>query len=149
MKKIGASACLCNIKCRYDGSSIANLGFDDYLPICPEVLIGLPAPRQPLEIQGTIITNTYDDLAAGQIKVVDNSGKDYSNLLVEGCNKALEQILSKDITRVVLKDNSPTCGLDNIYDGSFSGKRIKGEGIFCALLRKNNIEVINWDNKRD
>ncbi|MDH6603536.1 uncharacterized protein YbbK (DUF523 family) [Bacilli bacterium PM5-9] len=142
MKK-AASACLCGIKCRYNGLSITNLNENEvcFLPICPEILAGLPSPRNPIEIKGKINDNAYDDLLAKRVKVVDKEGNDYSDKIIEGVNKALQVIIDNEIELVVLKDCSPTCGCGIIYDGTFSSKKVKGNGIFCDLLSKKGVKT--------
>ena len=147
--KIGLSACLVGIKCRYNGyacsEELTNLNLTklDYYPFCPELLGGLPTPRSPLEIQGQIITNSYDDLSQGLIKVVDNLGQDYSQAMIVGARKTVELLKQYQITEVILKDKSPSCGYQVIYDGSFSGQLIAGQGILAALLVKEGFKIQN------
>jgi len=145
MKK-AASACLCGIACRYNGKEVTNLNENEkkYLPVCPEILGGLSAPRTPVEIQGNIINNSYDDLVASKIKVVDKEGNDYSQIFIESADKGLKIILDNDIEEVLLKDGSPTCGCNLIYDGTFTSNKIAGNGVFCALLKKYGIKIIEW-----
>ena len=145
MKK-GISACLAGVNCRYNGSGFLIEEYqknpDEYVLICPEVLAGLNTPRNPNEIDGIITTNTYDDLVLGTISVIDKEGNDYSKEFIEGANKVLAILNKENVKEVILKENSPSCGCNIIYDGTFSGKKIKGQGVLCALLKKNNIKVI-------
>lgn len=127
------SACLAGIQCRYNGQSAANpLVLDmmrqgQAIPLCPEVLGGLPTPRHCAEQR------------AGRIFSID--GQDVTNEYLAGAEKALQLALAAKCEKAILKSKSPTCGCDLIYDGTFSGRLIAGDGIFCRLLKENHIEV--------
>lgn len=132
--EIAVSACLCGFPCRYDGKSkpdekIKEL-FDEgkALPVCPEKLGGLTTPRSPCEIiNGRIISSDGEDRTAEYLR---------------GSQKVLELCQKYKIKKAILKQNSPSCGSSHIYDGTFSGTLIEGEGCTTALLRKNGIEVV-------
>jgi len=127
------SACLLGIKCRYDGKGslnkkVINLTQKEVLiPVCPEQLGGLPTPREMAEVKGN--------------KVITKSGKDVTKSFKEGAEKTLKLAKLFNIKTAILKQRSPSCGLGQIYDGSFSGQTIKGDGITTALLKKNGIKV--------
>lgn len=142
--KTAISACLAKQKVRYNKKACLTNKYnpEDYFLICPEVMAGLGIPRNPIEIKGKVITNSYDDLVSGQIKVVDQQGNDYSQQLLQGVNKTLQQILDNGVSRVILKSKSPTCGSGLIYDGTFTSKLIIGNGILTDLLIKHGIEVV-------
>ena len=144
MKK-AISACLAGVKCRYNGSSFLIEEYQqnpaDYILICPEVEGGLSTPRKPNEIKGIVTTNSYDDLVLGNINIIDNEGNDYSKEFITGANKVLAILKKEKINEVILKENSPSCGCNIIYDGTFTNKKIAGQGILCALLIKNKIKV--------
>lgn len=142
--EVALSACLAGQKVRYDGKACLSDKYDpqDYLLICPEILAGLLVPRSPIEIKGSIINNSYDDLINGLIKVVDQDGDDYSQVLLNGVLKAFALIKEHDIKKVILKSKSPSCGKGLIYDGNFNNNLVIGDGILTALLIKNGIEVI-------
>src|SRR3989338_7283798 len=129
------SACLLGIKCRYDGKSelnkkaIALSRKEALIPICPEQLGGLPTPREPAELRGN--------------KVVTRSGKDVTGNFAIGAEQVLRLARLFGIKEAILKQRSPSCGCREIYDGSFSGKIIKGHGITASLLKKNGIKVIS------
>ena len=135
MEKILISACLVGDKTKYDGHSNYNPLIKDLLelyelvPFCPEVEGGLKIPRDPSEIRGD--------------KVISSKGRDVTRFFNEGAEKALNICKYLDIKLAILKEASPSCGSSEIYDGSFSNRKIKGEGITTALLRKNGIKVIN------
>ena len=135
MEKILISACLVGDKCKYDGHTnytplIKNL-LEKYelVPFCPEVEGGLPTPRKPSERKGD--------------KVVNNAGKDVTRNFQLGAEKALNICKYLNIKIAILKENSPSCGVNQIYDGNFKNKLIKGEGVTTELLRKNGIAVYN------
>ncbi|MBS3057158.1 MAG: DUF523 domain-containing protein [Candidatus Diapherotrites archaeon] len=129
------SACLLGIKCRYDGKSelnkkaIALSRKETLIPICPEQLGGLPTPREQAEMQGS--------------KVVTCSGKDVTEKFATGAEQVLRLARLFGIKEAILKQGSPSCGCGEIYDGSFSGRVIKGDGITAGLLKKKGIKVIS------
>ena len=135
MEKILISACLVGDKCKYDGHTNYTPLIKDLLekyelvPFCPEVEGGLPTPRKPSERKGD--------------KVVNNAGKDVTRNFQLGAEKALNICKYLDIKIAILKENSPSCGVNQIYDGNFKNKLIKGEGVTTELLRKNGIAVYN------
>ena len=134
-KKLLISACLCGKNTKYNGRNncIDHLNkleeaFELFL-ICPEVMGGLSTPRDPSEIL--------------QDKVFSNKGKDVTKEFDLGAKKALDIALENNITIALLKESSPSCGSNLIYDGTFSGKKIAGEGIATRLLNENHIKVFN------
>ncbi len=132
--KLVISACLCGVNCRYDGKSkpneeileIYNRG--EAILVCPEALGGLTVPRTPCEIQNG--------------KVISKDGEDRTEAYMKGSEKVLEICRKYNIKKAILKQNSPSCGSSHIYDGTFTGKLIPGEGVTTKLLRENGIEVI-------
>ncbi|MFZ5982069.1 MAG: DUF523 domain-containing protein [Patescibacteria group bacterium] len=130
------SACLLGMKCRYDGSDKINDKIvelakkEKLIPVCPEVLGGLKIPHEPSEIQG-------------DGRVLSRDGKNVSDNFEKGAEAVLRIAKKKGITEAIFKQKSPSCGCGKIYDGTFSGKIIPGDGITTALLRKNGIQVIS------
>ncbi len=128
------SACILGIYCRYDGSLNMNdairqkIGDYNFIPVCPEQLGGLKTPREPSEIKDG--------------RVYAKGGADLTDNYYRGAEECLKIAKLLDCRYAILKDRSPSCGVDVIYDGSFSGKRIKGNGITAAILAKNGITVI-------
>lgn len=137
------SSCLAGVNCRYDGESreaemIRKLVHErKAIPLCPEVMGGRPIPRDPCEITG----GTADDVLAGRAKVVDKNGKDVTAEMVEGAKYVLAAAKRMNVTAFILKTKSPSCGKGKIYDGTFSGTLIDGNGILTALLMKEGIKV--------
>ena len=136
--KILVSGCLLGHCCRYDGKHMRNekvieyLKDKEYIVICPEVMSGMTTPRHPSEIVGD--------------KVMSNTGVDVTDFYEKGAQIALELALKHQCTKAILKEYSPSCGVHSIYDGSFSGKKIKGRGRTTQLLIENGIEVISSED---
>lgn len=132
-KKLLISACLLGESCRYDGKSKEYKGISQLLskyeliPICPEVMGGLSIPRPPSEIVGE--------------KVINTEGKDVSENYRLGANESLRLAIENGASAALLKERSPSCGKGQIYDGSFSGKLITGNGIAAELLISSGISV--------
>lgn len=131
------SACLIGENVTYDGSNnyhkIAKELYDkgEAIPVCPEVFGGLPTPRVPAEI----IQNT----------VVSKEGLDVTSFFQKGAERTLKIAKENNVTLAVLQARSPSCGSHYIYDGTFTGTLIEGEGTTTALLRKHGIKVITID----
>ena len=140
---IGISACLGGIACRYDGKSQTNdqlvklVQENKAIIVCPEVLGGLSTPRKPAEIIGG---DGYDVLQ-GNAKVVDIDGIDVTDAFLEGARRAFNTLRDKNITIMILKENSPSCGSAQIYNGTFSGTKINGIGVATAYFREKGLKV--------
>ncbi len=85
--------------------------------VCPEVIGGLPIPRDPAEIIGGNGFDVWKD----QAKVWTTSGEDVTEAYKNGAIKAYQKLQEKHIDLVIMKEKSPSCGTHSIYDGSFSG----------------------------
>lgn len=141
------SACLLGYPCKYSGQSnfrprlLDALEKEILLPICPEMLGGLPVPRPPCEIAG----GTAADVFSGRNHacVLDRQGNDCSRAFVEGACTALKIAKNAHIKRAILKKNSPSCGCGTVYDGTFQGKVIPGNGMTAELFLQNGIEVMD------
>jgi len=131
------SACLLGLKCRYDGGHslndrVVNLLKEEVLiPICPEQLGGLPTPREPAEIRNG--------------RVLTKSGKDVTENFQRGADQVLMLAKLMGIKEAILKQGSPSCGCGRIFDGTFTGKLTRGDGVTTTLLKKNGIKVIPDD----
>ncbi|MCX8093153.1 MAG: DUF523 domain-containing protein [Candidatus Goldbacteria bacterium] len=142
------SACLCGVNCRHDGCIIENEKLQKLvsqrkaLPLCPEVLGGRSVPREPAEIVG----GSADDVINGFAKVMDITGKDVTDETITGVLYVVATVKKLGIKTAILKTKSPTCGMGKIFDGSFSGKLIDGNGILTAALLKEGIDVYTEDN---
>ena len=131
--KLLVSACLLGLPCRYDGASKGHPLLPDLLerhtvvPVCPEQLGGLPTPRPPAERRGE--------------RVVTQCGTDVTVQYRRGAQEALTLCRLFHCDAALLKERSPSCGLGEIYDGSFSRHLVPGNGVTAALLRENGISV--------
>ncbi len=137
VKKILVSACLAGEECRYDCQARPNAEIikqvveGTAIPVCPEQLGGLPTPRTPAEIIGD--------------KVIDKNGNDVSKEYQNGAAEALRIAKEEGCTEAYLKAKSPMCGVGRIYDGSFSGRLIAGDGVFTKLLKSLGLSVHRVD----
>lgn len=137
------SACLCGVNCKYNGKNNYNEEacklFKDGKAtlICPEQLGGLETPRKPCEI----INGRGENVLSGTGKVINNDLVDCTNKFVLGAKEALKIAKNINCSVAILKANSPSCGCNNVYDGSFSGKLVKGRGVTAALFLQNGIKV--------
>lgn len=129
------SACLCGIRCRYDGNDNCIPRVKELyesgkaVPVCPEVMGGMPTPREPSEINGS--------------RVMNKAGEDVTEYFEKGAEAALEICLRHNIKKAILKQNSPSCGSKYIYDGTFSGRLTEGKGMAARLFSENGIEVFD------
>jgi len=142
------SSCLLGINCRFDGkvklySEILDLTKEEKLvPVCPEQLGGLPTPRIPQEIQGC----SGEDVLDGKGKVLNKKGEDVTLNFIKGAEEVLKIARMFNVSEFIGKARSPSCGYGEIYDGSFSNKLIKGNGVTAALLKRNGIKITTEEN---
>ncbi|SCJ55777.1 Uncharacterized conserved protein [uncultured Clostridium sp.] len=138
------SACLCGVNCKYNGSNNYSKYCDDLFKsgkailICPEQLGGLPTPRIPSEM----IQNA-EEILKREGKIFTKDGRDVTEEFVKGANEVEEIAKKLNIEGAILKDGSPSCGVNYVYDGTFTGKKIKGRGITAEILVRNGISVIS------
>ena len=136
--KILVSACLVGRKCKYNGGDnyseklAAFLEGHEAIPVCPEVAGGLPVPRLSCEIVDGVVMNT-----AGESK-----DREYR----EGAERCLAVAKEEKIDLAVLQSRSPSCGVNQIYDGTFSGRLKEGAGVFASLLRENGFRVMDVED---
>ena len=133
--KIMVSACLLGENCKYSGGNnrsekvLAYVAGHEVIPVCPEVMGGLPTPRVPAEIVNGVVIN--------------REGVNVDREYRLGAQKALEIAREKQIDLAILQSRSPSCGVKEIYDGTFSGKRIPGQGVTARLLSDNGFAVMD------
>lgn len=134
MKPILVSACLLGAACKYSGGDnlcpqVAAMAQDHALvPVCPEQLGGLPTPRTPAERQGD--------------RVVTKDGRDVTEAYLRGAQEALKLAKLFGCDTAILKARSPSCGARAIYDGSFTGTVVPGDGVTAELLQASGIRVL-------
>lgn len=136
--KIMISACLLGENCKYSGGSnfsekaAAFVKGHTVIPVCPEVLGGLPVPRTPAEIVGGTVTA--------------KDGRSVDAEFRRGAALALEIALREKPDVIVLQSRSPSCGVKQIYDGSFTGKKIGGMGVFAAMAAEAGFRLIDAED---
>ena len=137
MKNLLISACLIGVPCRYDGASKVKIDPEtlaklkakyNLIPVCPEIYGGLPTPRVGSERVGD--------------RVLMKDGTDVTENFKRGAEVTLEFARLFECTTALLKEKSPSCGKGLIYDGSFTGTLVEGDGVCAELLSENGILVI-------
>lgn len=146
MQKILVSRCLLGHHVRYDGGAHGPFGVlqrwqaeGRIVPLCPEMAGGLPTPRPPAEIPGGQGAEVLD----GGVQVLTLDGEDVTRAFVDGAEQALALVQRYGIRLALLKARSPSCGNLENYDGTFSGRKVEGEGVTAALLRRAGVQVFN------
>ncbi|MCR5753467.1 MAG: DUF523 domain-containing protein [Acetatifactor sp.] len=136
--KVMVSACLLGENCKYNGGNNYNQKVLDFvkdkevIPVCPEVMGGLATPRVPAEIVGG--------------RVMTKEGKDVDYEFRQGAKLVLERALEEKPEFVILQSRSPSCGIKQIYDGSFTGKRIDGQGVTAKLLEEQGFQLVDVED---
>ena len=143
MKKILISGCLYGDLVRYDGKPVE---FEDPLflkwkeegrliSFCPEIFGGLEVPRSDCQRLGD--------------RVLNRLGEDVTVEFTKGALEAVRIAKENDIAFAIMKERSPSCGSSIVYDGSFSGNRIAGQGLATEMLREAGVLVFNEDNLQE
>lgn len=141
MKTILVSACLLGENCKYNGGNNYHPAVCDYVQgqkvigVCPEVLGGLPTPRCPAEIVNGVVTN--------------KEGVNVDHAFRMGAEKALAIAKENHVDLAILQSRSPSCGVKEVYDGTFSGRKISGQGVFAQMLRENGICVLDAEEVKE
>ena len=136
--KILVSACLLGENCKYNGGNnyspaVAEFVKDnEVLSICPEMMAGMGCPRTPIEIVDGVL--------------MDRNGNNVDTSMRKAVAHALELIRKEEIQCAVLQSRSPTCGVNQIYDGSFSGKLVSGSGILAQALKNAGYQTIDAED---
>ena len=129
------SACLLGENCKYNGGNNRNervlryVAGHEIIPVCPEMLGGLPCPRKPVEWVGD--------------RVLTRDGDDCTENFRLGVQRAMDVIASKHVDLAILQSRSPTCGVKQIYDGTFSGVRVDGMGALARALKERGIPLMD------
>ncbi len=132
------SACLLGENCKYNGGNNRNervlryVEGHDIIPVCPEMLGGLSCPRKPVEWVGD--------------RVLTRDGDDCTEAFRLGVAKTLELIGDRQVDLAILQSRSPTCGVKQIYDGTFSGIRIDGQGALARALKEKGIPLMDAED---
>lgn len=140
--KILVSACLLGLPTRYDLLSkpcdkiLKLLEKNIIIPVCPEQLGGLGTPRPPSEIQG-------GKGWSGREKVINIEGKDVTEYFIRGAKLTVKIAKLLKVDLVILKSKSPSCGVHEVYDGTFTGNLVKGLGVTAWFLKKEGYHIID------
>lgn len=135
---IVVSACLLGENVTYRGDSNKNeeliqlLKHYDIIKVCPEVMGGLSIPRNPSEIK-----------SFNPLMVVSHQSVDVTEQFLKGSIQALEKIKNHNVKIAILKANSPSCGNEYVYDGTFSSSLVEGSGVFASMLKGMGMKVFN------
>lgn len=138
MTKILVSGCLLGENCKYNGGNNYNprvvefLKDKEVISICPEMMAGMGCPRNPIEIVDGVLTDCH--------------GKNVDSLIRKSVMEIMERIRDEEIQCAVLQSRSPTCGVNQVYDGTFSGKLIPGSGVFAKSLMDAGYLVIDGED---
>ncbi len=138
MRTVLVSACLLGENCKYSGGNNDSEAVHEFvknctvIPVCPEVLGGLPVPRCPSELVNGVVMNKEGESVDRQFR--------------EGAEKALAIAKENHAELAILQSRSPSCGVKEVYDGTFSGTKISGQGVFAQLLRKEGIPMIDAED---
>ena len=136
--KVLVSACLLGENCKYNGGNNYNTAVAEFvkgkevLTICPEIMAGMGCPRTPIEIVDGVL--------------MDRNGNNVDASMRKAVAQALELIRKEEIQCAVLQSRSPTCGVNQIYDGSFSGKLVSGSGILAQALKNAGYQTIDAED---
>ena len=127
------SACLLGVHCRYDGNGVLQEELKtlskehNLIPVCPEIYGGLATPRDPAERIGS--------------RIVTKTGQDVTAQYTKGAQEILQLCKFYDCQYAILKERSPSCGYGRIYDGTFGGKLVDGNGITAQLLSEHGVAI--------
>ena len=144
-QRILISACLLGVHCRSDGKTKQDRRVTKLLDeaicflLCPEILAGFSIPRDRIEIKG----GDGEDVLDSKAKVFTERGLDVTENILKAAKVILDFCKQAKVKKAIFKERSPSCGKNFIYDGSFSGKIIKGKGVVTALFQREGIEVIS------
>ena len=136
--KIMVSACLLGENCKYNGGNNLSQKVLDFIkgheviPVCPEVMGGLPTPRLSSEIVNGVVTAS--------------DGHSVDDEFRKGAHMGLALAEENKVELVILQSRSPSCGVKQVYDGTFSGNKIEGQGIFAQLLIENGYKIVDVED---
>lgn len=136
--KILVSSCLLGYNCKYNGGNNLNEKVVEFLDdkevicICPEMFAGMGVPRTCAEIVNGA--------------VMDENGINVDEEYKNAVELAMKEIEKMNIKIAILQSRSPTCGVNKIYDGTFTGTLIQGQGLFAKALIKKGYKVMDSED---
>lgn len=145
------SSCLLGIFSKYDGGSnlqpllakYSHLG--KFVPVCPEQLGGLSTPRLPVEI----VDGCGGDVLDGKRQAVNKAGEDMSGPFCRGARELAGIAASFPVTAAILKERSPSCGVNVIYDGSFGHVIKPGQGVAACMLKRMGVPLYSEEDMNE
>ena len=164
--KIMASACLVGEDVKYNGGNNRHQKVLDYIKentewepdkdadlaqnietareagvylVCPELMGGLTVPRFPGEI-----VHGEGMAPEGEVQNANGNSVDYEYRI--GAQLAYQIAAHEKIDVAILQSRSPSCGVNQIYDGTFTGTLIEGSGVFAQLLKEGGFKVIDAED---
>lgn len=138
VRTILVSACLLGENCKYNGGNnrnervIRRVAGHRVIPVCPEVEGGLPCPRKPVEWRDG--------------RVVTRDGEDCTEAFRLGVQRVCQRIAGQQIDLAILQSRSPSCGVKQIYDGTFTGARVDGMGLLARTLADMGIGLVDAED---
>lgn len=135
------SACLAGENCKYNGGNNRNekvqqlMSEHEVITVCPEQMGGLPTPRVPSEVKEGIVTA--------------RDGRNVDREFRTGAAKCLEIALREQPDLIVMQSRSPSCGVKQRYDGSFTGKLVDAPGVTAQLLMENGFRCVDVEDLSD
>ena len=139
------SACLAGVPCTHAAEAktrawaLRLVAEGRAVTVCPEVAGGLPVPRPEAEIQG----GRGGEVLDGKARVVSVDGDDVTANYLRGADAALAAARRTGARLAVLKARSPSCGCGEIYDGTFAGTKVAGDGVTAAALKREGLDVLS------
>ncbi len=136
--KVIVSACLLGKNCKYNGGNNYCQKVVDFMKgregilVCPEALAGLGIPRTPIEIVDGVLMDKNGNCVDAQVR--------------RAVQQTIESIKGEEIACAILKSRSPTCGVKQVYDGTFSGTLISGSGTLASALREAGYQVVDSED---
>ena len=138
------SACLCGVNCKYNGKNNLNerclklFKEGKAVLVCPEQLGGLTTPRKPVELD-----SPAREVVEGSGKAIDSEGIDVTKQFLDGAYETLKIAKELGANKAILKEGSPSCGVNFVYDGTFKGNKIEGKGVTAYVLEQEGIEIFS------
>ena len=139
--KILVSACLLGENCKYNGGNNYNPAVAEYvkgkeiLALCPEIMAGMGCPRTPIEIVDGVL--------------MDRNGNNVDAAMRVAVAKAMDMVRQENVQFAILQSRSPTCGVNQVYDGTFSGRLIHGSGMFAQALKDAGFPVTDAEDVKN
>ena len=140
--KVVVSACLLGENCKYSGGNnrcdrlierLSERPGIEVIPVCPEVAGGLPTPRPSAEIvDGEVVNNQGVSVDA-----------EYRAGIAAEMERLAPMINAGEVAAAVLQSRSPSCGVHEVYDGTFTGRLIPGQGLFAEALAQAGVPLID------